>query len=209
MDALADLTFVGPPADDEAVLARVPVALAALLRKTNGFVAFGGGLHLRGACREPAWHSLAAAWEGPDALHRLFDEVEPEDVPFAEDAMGDQFLLRRGTVHALRAETGDIESMDADLAGFLSAACEDPACYLEMEPLLRFRREGGRLEPGQLLSAYPPFALAVSGNASVSLRAIPARDRMGFLADFARQIRRLSDGAQVTLRIGPEPGGKG
>src|SRR4051812_2832298 len=91
-------TYVGPPIDDGEVLNRLPADLARLLHEVNGFIAFEGGLHVRGACHRPAWHSLRNAWVGEDAFHRLYDGVQTEDVPFAEDCMGDQFLLREGRV---------------------------------------------------------------------------------------------------------------
>jgi hypothetical protein len=50
----------------------------------------------------------------------------PEDVPFAQDAVGDQWLLRDGRVVRLLAETGDIENHDDDLVGFGAAADRTP-----------------------------------------------------------------------------------
>jgi hypothetical protein len=64
------LVYEGPPINDDRTLVRVPEALVELLRSTNGFIALRGGLHIRGACTAPAWHSLAAAWEGPHATHQ-------------------------------------------------------------------------------------------------------------------------------------------
>src|SRR3954470_21513558 len=61
---LEDVTFVGPPIDDPEVLGLLPPELAGLLAGQNGFVQFRGGLHVRGACRGPAWHSLREAWLG-------------------------------------------------------------------------------------------------------------------------------------------------
>lgn len=86
---LAHVTFVGPPIDDRDLLSNLPKNLADLLEQINGFIQFHGGLHLRGVCRKPVWHSLRAAWLGKHAFHRLYPEVvEPEDIPFAEDAWG-------------------------------------------------------------------------------------------------------------------------
>jgi hypothetical protein len=89
---LEGVTFVGPPIDDEAVLAAVPPELRDLLERANGLVAYGGGLHIRGACREPEWHSLRETWLGAQALHRRYGALTAADVPFAQDALGD-FLL--------------------------------------------------------------------------------------------------------------------
>src|SRR5437763_1751021 len=56
--------YVGPPVDDPAILDRLPGEYRALLARANGYVAYHGGLHLRGACFAPEWHSLRAAWDG-------------------------------------------------------------------------------------------------------------------------------------------------
>ncbi|HKW11015.1 MAG TPA: hypothetical protein VJO33_11600 [Gemmatimonadaceae bacterium] len=192
--------YVGPPIDDDEILDRVTAAHRNLLMRTNGYVAYDGGLHVRGACVAPAWHSLRAAWEGPDAIHRLFPVVAREDIPFAQEALGDQFLVRDEIVHRLHSETGDLESLDVDLVAFDRACREDPVEYLQLQPLVRFRADGGELEPGQLLSAYPPFC-AVESVANVSLRAIPAIERLRFLAELSEQIRRLPRGAKFRIDV--------
>jgi hypothetical protein len=181
---------------------RLSPAHRALLTHLNGVVAFSGGLHIRGACREPAWHSLRTAWGGSLALHTLFRAVRQSDVPFAEDAVGDQFLLRDGVVQRLEGETGEMVSLDLELTEFLEACPADPIGFLQLAPLQRFVRDGGRLEPGQLLDVYPPFCTAESG-AGVSLRAISAAERIGWLADFDAQIQGLPDGTSVQIRITP------
>src|SRR5688500_691944 len=104
---LEHVTFTGPPIDDEEILARLPASLAGILRQLTGFIQNHDGLHVRGACREPAWHSLRDAWLGEQAFHRLYPDVRPDDVPFAEDCLGDQFLLREGRVWRLYGETGE------------------------------------------------------------------------------------------------------
>ena len=55
---------------DALLLRELPGELARMLRSRNGFVAFAGGLHVRGACKLPTWHSLREAWKGEGALHR-------------------------------------------------------------------------------------------------------------------------------------------
>jgi hypothetical protein len=54
--------YIGPPIDDPDILDRLPAAYRDFLARTNGYVAYGGGLHVRGACHAPGWHSLRAAW---------------------------------------------------------------------------------------------------------------------------------------------------
>jgi hypothetical protein len=197
---LQHVTWTGPPADEKELLDQLPPDLAGLLRQIDGFIRFSGGLHVRGACREPTWHSLRDAWLGEQAYHRLYPDVRPDDVPFAQDCLGDQFLLRGGRVWRLRAETGEMAPLGVSLFGFLEAAQADPVEYLSMHPLLRFMREGGSLEPGQLLAAYPPFCTKQSGD-GVSLRAMSADERRRFLAHFAAQIRDLPEGGSIRIEV--------
>jgi len=193
-------TWSGPPIDDEPILARVPEPLASALRARNGCVAYQGGLHVRGACAAPAWHALRAAWEGPLALHGLYDEVAADDVPFAEDALGDQFLLRDGAVLHLWAETGEVEPAAPSLEAFFAAVLAEPAQTLALEPLLAFQGAGRTLAPGQLLMAWPPFCVTASEQ-GVQLTPMDALERRVFLADVARQIRGLPEGAEVQLKL--------
>jgi hypothetical protein len=194
--------YAGPQIDDPELLERLPAVLRTLLERTNGYIAYHGGLHMRGACVSPEWHSLRSAWVGPDALHRLFSGVNPNDVPFAQDALGDQFLLRDGMVHRLSSESGEIESLGLDLVGFDQSVRADPVGFLSLEPLEAFRAGGGVLLPGQLLSVYPPF-IAQESDSRRSMRAIPVHDRLRWLADLARSVQNLPEGAQV--EIAPDP----
>ena len=196
---LPHLTYSGAPLDDPDILDRVPVPLAAALRVRNGCIAYLGGLHVRGACREPAWHSLRQAWEGPDALHALFDEVRQSDVPFAEDAFGDQLLVRDGGVIRLSGELGEMEDVTESLEAFFARLHADAEQLLDYEPLMDLRRRGGELRPGQLLAVYPPFVLSADG-ATRDIRPIDALDRRRFLADLARQLHGLPDGAEVRFK---------
>ena len=197
---LQEVTYSGPPIDDERLLARLPANLADLLRQMNGFIQFHGGLHLRGACLQPAWHSLRDAWAGGSAFHRLYPNVRRRDVPFVEDCMGDQFLLRSGRVYKLAAETGGVEPLNVGLGGFFEAVAKDPVEFLALHPLLKFQQDGGRLEPGQLLNVFPPFCTKQSAD-GVSLTAIATDERRRFLADLATQLRGLPQGSEIEFQI--------
>jgi hypothetical protein len=184
---LPGVTFTGPAPDDPEVLGRLPEVLQGLLADSNGFIAYGGGLHVRGASFEPAWHSIRAAWWGDRAFHRVYGAVAESDVPFAEDAVGDQWLLRGDEVVQLSAETGDVDGLGLGLPEFLASATHDPMEALGLHPLMQFANEGGRLEPGQLLHVYPPFCTEEAAK-GVSLDAVPAAERLYFLAELARQM---------------------
>jgi len=197
-----NVTFIGPPPDDPELLDELPQELVDILRQTNGLVAFRGGLHLRGACRFPTWHALRSAWRGPDSVAAHYRAVEAEDVPFAQDALGDQFVLRRGHVFRLSGETGDLEPLGATLDEFLAAACADPVGYLHLGPLQQFEAEGKRLEPGQLLSVYPPFCTHEAAN-GVSLQAVSVADRLGSLAALVARLEGLPEGARLQFKVEP------
>lgn len=194
--------YIGPPIDDEELLDALPVQYRELLARANGYVAFGGGLHIRGACSEPTWHSLRDAWFGRDALHRLYGLVQESDIPFGEDAFGDQFLLRSGVVYRLAGETGEVESLEVDLYNFDRAIRADPVGYLSLAPLEEFRAQGGAIQPGQLLDVFPPFVIK-SDSSTRSYRAIGALERRRWLAHLAEQLRDLPDGTAV--RFGADP----
>lgn len=181
---LEHVSYTGPAIDDPEMLARLPKELATLLQKMNGFIQFHGGLHVRGACLTPEWHSLRSAWVGEDSFHKLYSEVMADDVPFGEDCMGDQFLLRGGDVLQLFCETGEVEPLEMTFKEFMDAAQDDPGENLGLHPLLQFQREGGKLQPGQLLDAHPPFCMEESAD-GVSLKAVPTLERRRFLADLA------------------------
>jgi hypothetical protein len=197
--AATDYSYIGPPIDDSAILVELPVPLVRLLAETNGFVAYDGGLHVRGACHAPSWHSLRYWWRGDDALHRQFSAVRASDVPFAEDALGDQYLIRDDEVHRLFAEQGEVQALSFGVKGFLAAAERDPVGFLGLEPLQKFREEGSVLAPGELLSVYPPFFAAESSQ-KVNMRAIPTAERIGFLAHLARTIEGLPEGLPIRFR---------
>ncbi len=195
-----DVTWAGPPIDDQRILRKLPSDLAKLLKSVNGFVQLDGALHVRGACQTPEWHSLRHAWESTDAFCRHYRTVKQSDVPFAQSALGDQYFIRDNDVYRLDSECDEIESLEMDFKTFLEEVQSDPIAFLNLEPLEEFWGEGGELEPGQLLSVMPPFVVA-QPDTSYSYRAICVLDRLRFLADFAKQIRDLPDGATFTFKL--------
>ena len=198
--------FVGAEVTDADMLDRVSEDYRRLLHRTNGFILFDGGLHVRGAVLAPVWHSLRSVWLGDVALHKFFPAVGKSDIPFAQDCLGDQFLLRGGGVHKLEAEIGEVEDLGMGLDTVLYLAQEDPVEFLSLHPLLQFINEGGELLPGQLLSAYPPFSTKESA-AGVSLRAVPMFERLRFLADYARQMSGMSEGGKIEVKVVHDPDG--
>jgi hypothetical protein len=207
---LPHLTWSGPPLDDEPILSRLPAELATALRERNGCVAWQGVVHVRGACTEPGWHSLRAASEGPDGFPNLYPELQPGDIAFAEEAFGDQFILRGGLVLRLNSETGEVTgtaSTDdtentegkSSIESWFERLLADPAGVLGYEPAQAIEAVGGRLEPGQLISVYPPFAISAESVAR-EFKPVAALTRRGWLAGLAAKMRDLPDGTEIEIK---------
>lgn len=190
---IAGITWRGESIDDVEILRDLPPELARILAESNGFILQEGALHVRGASLTPEWHSLRAAWRGPNAFHTLYGGVQASDIPFAQDQVGDQFLIRKTRVLRLSAETGDVEPLAKSLQDFFTRVNED------IEGFLRVGL-GHTMQPGQLLLAYPPFVFQESGKGA-SLKPARAGEVILFHADLARQIRDVPDGGQVQFKV--------
>ena len=90
--------------DDREIWQDLPSELKSFYTEINGIVAYRGGLHIRGCVSGPDWHSLRYFWKGPKALYRQFASLRENDIPFAEDCLGDQYFWRLGTVWRLGKE---------------------------------------------------------------------------------------------------------
>lgn len=189
---ISGITWKGESIEDVELLRELPAELVRILSNTNGFILHEGAVHVRGACLTPEWHSLRAAWRGPKAFHILYDEVRPSDTPFAQDQVGDQFLIREGVVLRLFAETGKTERLSGSLQEFFSKMNDDIEGFLNVGL-------SHKMLPGQLLHAFPPFCFE-SVEVS-SLAPLTATEVILFHADLARQIRDVPDGTQVEFKV--------
>ncbi|MCB2379090.1 SMI1/KNR4 family protein [Hymenobacter sp. BT635] len=193
------ILYTGGELTDLVSFARLPSYLQAFLREQNGVVAYFGGLHIRGCVSEPAWHALHPVWQGDTAFWRTYEAVLETDIPFAQDCVGNQFLLRGDAVLFLDTETGELADLEVDFKHFLFGIEKFPLDALGMEPLRGFQQRGGALQPGQLLSLYPPVCIASAAN-KPRLKLQPVAERLAWLADFYRQIKDLPSGQRVHLK---------
>jgi hypothetical protein len=194
------ILFTGAPITSAATLALLPPYLQEFLRKQNGVVAYFGGLHIRGCGVVPTWHSLDDVWRGPNAFWRTYAQVRQTDIPFAQDCVGNQFLLRQGAVLFLDTETGELADLEVDFKHFLFGAEKFPVAALGLEPLRAFQQQGGVLQPGQLLSVFPPTCIATNDQAPTRVEAVANADRLAWLADFYRKIKDLPDGQSIQFK---------
>ena len=198
---LSNITFVGPDYKEGfEIESSLPDNLISMLRQVNGFIQFGGGLHVRGICKEPEWHSLEFALKGSSSFHLLFSEVKETDIPFAQDCVADQYLLRDGEVIKLHSETGEIEVFNFGLAVFFAKVSENPQEFLGLEPLMQLHNENKALEPGQVIHVYPPFCTKQASD-GVYLKPVDAIEAHSYLAKLSSQIGSMADGEPIKLQV--------
>lgn len=192
-------SYIGPPIDDDEILQHLPAPLSDLLHKINGFIIFRGALHVRGACHSPSWHSIRNIWIGSVALHKMYPEVRESDIPFGQDCVGDQFLLRNSIVCRLDAEIGKVESLEMPFEEFIISAQQKPDEILLPKVLYDFEKTGNLLKPGKLINVFPPFVIKVDGDRS--FKAISADELISFHADIYRQLADVQNGSEVRFLI--------
>ncbi len=201
---LLSVTWSGSEADDPEILEGLPAALRSILEQLNGFIQLAGGLHVRGASSQPEWHSLREAWQGERSFVRAYPVLSSHDIPFAQDCVGDQFLIRSegdSAVAKLHTETGVVEDLGLDLRAFMQHAQSDPLEALGLHPLLQLRQSTGKtLEPGELISVWPPLCSEEAAG-GVAVKAVPVRDRLDFLADFSARVTETGRGGKLQIEI--------
>ncbi|HYG39070.1 MAG TPA: hypothetical protein VD908_10635 [Cytophagales bacterium] len=196
---LIGITYRGPEMDDIGTFNALPSDLKVFIKEANGLIAFKGGLHIRGCCKEPLWHSINEVWTGKSAFWKNYPDILDIDVPFAQDCMGDQFLIRGSKVIKLNCENGEVTELQMQLWNFFEEIEKDPILFLGMHPLIQFEMEGGKLEPGNLLSAYPPFCINQTGE--VTLKEMPVLERLNSLSLLSKKMRGMQDGDDVQFIV--------
>lgn len=193
---ISNITWRGEEIEDAEFLREIPAELAAILTQTNGFILHHGALHVRGACREPQWHSLQHAWRSTQAFHYSYMSLLADDIPFAQDQFGDQILLRGGKVIKLLAESDDIQPLSENIKAFFEEVEHD------IETFLNVSLEK-KLDPGKLWLASPPFVLQESATGA-HLKPVDTMQVIRLHANIARQVREVSGGQRVVIKINPD-----
>ena len=86
-----------------------------------------------------------------------------------------------------------------DFTHFLIGAEKFPVDALGLEPLRGFQQKGGVLQPGQLVSVFPPFCIAVNGGMPQTLEAVTVSERLTWLFKLYEKIKNLPDGQTIQL----------
>ena len=177
---------------DEETFEFLPEDLAAFYENVNGIVAFQGGLQIRGCVQEPAWNSLYEAWKGDYAFYKTYTNMHKDDIPFAQDCMGDQYFLRDEIVWILQTETGDVYDLEIDFIDFIEEAIEDPVEFLSLHPLVQYLNEEGELKPGQLLSCLPAICEEVAEDVEYIMKPVSVDERLAWLSAYYEKHKKAS-----------------
>jgi hypothetical protein len=191
---LNGITWEAGGSTDMVLLGFLPEELGEIIEPTGGFILHNGAIHFRGCTFEPGWNSLRPIYHGNHSLKTLYPAVDVDDVPFAQDQLGDQYLLRGVEVMHLDAETGEVKRFARCLTEFMDGIQADIEDYLNVSL-------SHRLLPGQGLHAHPPFCVKESAGGASSLRAVPITELIHFHADLARQIADVPDGGKMQFQI--------
>lgn len=173
--------------------------LRPLLDTKNGFLCFGGALHVFHADgHHPILPSLGE-WNELDGWRSGYGALIPSEVLFfAQDIFGGQFAIDAGEVFSFDPETAEFEKIASSVREWCGLMLLDWR-FLTGYPLLEdWEKAQGPLEIGRRLVPKVPFCLG--GGFSVEnvypeVLAKALRSR----AEIAKQVHALPDGSSVRL----------
>lgn len=191
------------PISDTITFEAMPFEIQQLLRNMNGVTLLDGGLTFYNCTRENVWNALVYAIAGENALYKTYDQLRANDIPFAIDSFGDQYLLRDGQVHHLFAESGALENMDISLFDFIDKVSTDTVEFLNLHPHVRLRQQDKKLGENQLYSVYPPFMM--QSEKERAFKAIDAKELIDYQKRLYIQWRDIPDGVNVRIETKNTP----
>lgn len=198
------LTLAGPalgggePAPAVAELGRHGPSLSTLLVRSNGFYAFESALHVLPSASTD--RMSLELWNDRDLWRSAYDNLTDGLVFFAEDILGSQFVLSDAGVGVFDPETGEVEILARDLAGWAAVLLGDYE-YLTGQPLAHaWQLRHGPIREGERLLPKMPFV--TGGEYEVeNLYSANAVEGMKVRGDLAVQIRDLPDGTKIRYRL--------
>ena len=176
------ITYINHEMHDTETFDLLPSEMKDFYKEINGLVAFNGGFQIRTCGTAPTWISLDEAWKGKNAFHKTYSKLSPDDIPFAQDCMGDQYVYKAGSVWHLLTETGELDDLELDFDEFIDEVIEDPIEFLALYPLLDFMDSDKELNPGELLVPSIPFTVETEEDYTMSKE--PVEVRLKALAEY-------------------------
>lgn len=169
------ITYLNHEIDNIETLDLLPPDMKLFYQEVNGLVAYNGGFQIRGIGTQPSWNSLEDAWKGKDAFHKTYPNLRPDDIPFAQDCLGDQYVYRAGSIWQLLTETGELDDLELDFDEFIDEVTEDPIEFLALYPLIEFMNAGNELQPGELLAPNIPFSVETEEEYTFTIQPVAVR----------------------------------
>ena len=194
-----NITYTGGPINDTGTFEILPDYLQQFYLKQNGLICFDGALHIRGCVQNPIFHSLNEFWFGKHALADLFSSITKNDIPFAQDFLGDQYLIRGNEIIHLQSEFDEIENLRISFEEFIARSIQNTNNFLLTEPLRFYLKSNSKLVPGQLLSVFPPYCIETESERHFG--AVDAIEHLHYLSDLARQIKIHKDGTSIKFKM--------
>jgi len=177
--------------------------LGELLKTKNGFYAFEAALHIFPSQRICPPVSLEH-WNAPQLWRAEYRGLADEALFFGEEAFGNQFCIRKGSVCFFEAETGEYREMAKSIEDWAKVVLDDYEFQTGFPLLHEWQLRNGRLEPGQRLIAKFPFVL---GGEYVldNLAAMGAVEIMRARANIAWQLQDVPEGTNVEICLDEYP----
>jgi hypothetical protein len=139
-------------------------------------------------------------WNDPDLWKKSYTIDLSNDLFFAEDIFGMQFVIHEDSICTFDPETSQFEPMANSLAEWAEEVIRDTDFRTGYPLGVEWQQQNRPLQPGERLLPKVPFVLGGEFKAS-ELYALNDVEGMRFRASIANQIRNLPDGAQVQIKI--------
>jgi hypothetical protein len=186
----SDLSFLG---------SQLP-AYGFLLGLKNGFYGFTDALHVYPYSPSDRYNEQeVVTWNKVSLWKRAYGLAEVKPFAFAEDIFGYQFCFDVEGVTRFDPETGELEPMCTTLDGWARLMLTDPEAHLGYETAKEWFQTKGSIRRGERLLPIYPFITSEGSADLTNLYSVDALKGMLSRADFARQIKSLSDGQKIEI----------
>ncbi|HEY3329120.1 MAG TPA: hypothetical protein VGK19_03790 [Capsulimonadaceae bacterium] len=174
--------------------------LEALLKRRNGFYAFGAALHVFPL--DPASYGYGLSeWNARDLWKCEYKRLSGDMLCFAEDAFGDQFAIQSDQIVRFVSEEGRCDPFAGSLDEWAARILADPAVETGYPLLSEWQSANRCIDPSERL--HPTIPFITGGKYEIgNLHALDAATGMKLYGEVDRQIGDIPDGSVVRLKVG-------
>lgn len=173
--------------------------LISMLEHKNGFYEFERALHVFPASDRYNIQSIEK-WNEPATWKFAFDFDFEGMLFFAEDAFGNQFGIKDGSIIRFDAETCEINGLSDSLDGWAHRILSDIDYETGANVARDWQKINGFLETGSRLLPKLPFVLGGEYSAE-NLYSIDAVQGLRFRAEIYNQIKNVPDGTPIEIKV--------